>query len=235
MRSSPLEGWPRADREAWQQACRPHLRLSRGGAAAGMKPDTQADLARRYGYFLDHVSRSGGLDPAASAGAQVTPGAVESFLAEIGSIWRSVTQAGSIYKLRRMAEILAPDRDFFWLREIEKDLALLACPRDRFDRIVTSEVLVEAGLALIREAELAVHRRRIWRATQLRNGLMVALLAVHPIRSKNFASLSLSRSFVRQGDSWYIHLGAKETKSARPDVRRVGCDLNRRGALPDLE
>ena len=57
-----------------------------------------------------------------------------------------------------------------------------------------------------------------------RNGLMIALLALHPIRSKNLASLSLSRSFVRQGDSWCIHLGSKETKSGRPDVRRVDCE-----------
>jgi hypothetical protein len=127
---------------------------------------------------------------------------VESFLAEIGSIWHSVTQAQSIYKLRRMAEILALDREFSWLREIEKDLALVAYPRDRFDRIVMTEVLVEVGLALVKEAEVAVHRRWIWRATQLRNRLMIALLALHPIRSKNFASLSLSRSFMRQGDSW---------------------------------
>jgi hypothetical protein len=157
-----------------------------------MKPVTQVDLARRYGYFLDHLDRRGVLDLGAPAGAQVTPAAVESFLAEVRSIWRSVTQAQSTYKLRRMAEILAPERDFSWLREIEKDLALVAYPTDRFDRIVTTEVLVKAGLALIREAELSTRRRRLWRATQLRNGLMVALLALHPIRSKNFATLSLS-------------------------------------------
>src|SRR5215203_2292823 len=186
MRSLPLTCWPQADRDTWQQACRPHVRLRRGGAAAGMKPITQADLARRYGYFLDHLNRCGGLDLAAPAGAQVTPGAVESFLAEVRPIWRSVTQAQSTYKLRRTAEILAPDLDFSWLREIEKDLALVAYPRDRFDRIVTTEVLVEAGLALIKKAELAVHRRRRWRATQLRNGLMIVLLALHPIRSKFF-------------------------------------------------
>ena len=135
MRSLPLACWPPADREAWQEACRPHVRLRCGGAAAGMKPVTQADLASRYGYFLDHLNRCGVLDLAAPASAHVTPGAVESFLAEVRSIWRSVTQAQSTYKLRRMAEILAPERDFSWLREIEKDLALVACPRDRFDRI----------------------------------------------------------------------------------------------------
>src|SRR5215210_4909119 len=133
-------------------------------------------------------------------------------MSEIRPIWRPVTQAQSIYKLRRMAEILAPVRDFSWLRDIEKDLALMAYPKDRFDRIITTQVLVEAGLTLVKEAEFAVHRRRIWRATQLRNGLMVALLALNPIRSKNFASLEFSKNFVRQGNRWCIHLSSRETK-----------------------
>jgi integrase len=191
-----------------------------------MKPITQADLVRRYGYFLDHLARRGLLDRTAPAGAQVTEEAVKSFLGESQATWRSVTQAQSIYKLRRMVEILLPARDFSWLREIEKDLALLACPRDHFDRIITTERLVEAGLTLVKEAQLAVHRRRIWRATQLRNGLMVALLALNPIRSKNFASLALSRGFVRQGETWRICLEARETKTGRADERQVDDILN---------
>jgi integrase len=156
---------------------------------------------------------------------------VATFLEEIRTIWRPVTQAQSVYKLRRMAEILAPDRDVSWLREIEKDLALVAHPQDRFGRIVTTEMLVEAGLTLVREAELAEHRRRLWRATQLRNGLMIALLALCPIRAKNFASLHLSTSFTREGEGWRISLKARETKSGRPDERRVPFDLNRAIAL----
>jgi hypothetical protein len=134
MRSLPLSQWPRADRHAWMVACLPHVRLQRGGAAAHMKAVTQADLERRYGYFLDHLSRQGSLKEAAPAGGHVTPQAVAGFLEEIGPIWRPVTQAQSVYKLRRMAEILAPDRDFSWLREIEKDLALVAHPQDHFAR-----------------------------------------------------------------------------------------------------
>ena len=118
----------------------------------GMKPVTQADLARRYGYFLDHLDRRGVLDLAAPAGAGHA-GAVE--LSRGGPLDLAVRHASqSTYKLRRMAEILAPERDFSWLREIEKDLARVACPWDRFDRIVTTEVLVEAGLALIRRLSL---------------------------------------------------------------------------------
>src|SRR3954453_15210711 len=81
--------------------------------------------------------------------------------------------------------------------------------------------MVEAGLALVREAERAVRRRAHWRAAQLRNGLMVALMALHPIRLKNFAALELGRSIVRIEDGWWIVLGAAETKADRPDERRV--------------
>ncbi len=92
MRSLPLSHWPRADREAWTVACRPHVRLQRGGAAAHMKAVTQADLERRYGYFFDHLSRRDMLDGAAPAGGHVTPPTVATFLEDIGPIWRSVTR-----------------------------------------------------------------------------------------------------------------------------------------------
>ena len=112
MRSLPLVDWPTADREAWRQACEPNVRLRRGGAAAHMKPVTRADLERRYGYFLDHLARRRLLDQAAPAAAHVTEEALGGFLGEIKAIWRPVTQALSIYKLRRMAEILSPRTRF---------------------------------------------------------------------------------------------------------------------------
>ena len=55
---------------------------------------------------------------------------------------------------------------------------------------------------------------------------MIALLALNPIRSKNFASLALDKSFVRQGDSWCLCLHARETKAGRADERQVDEILN---------
>ena len=77
---------------------------------------------------------------------------------------------------------------------IEKDLALLERPKDDFDRIVLTERLVEAGLTLILEAEADTNGPWLRRALLVRNGLMVALLALCPIRLKNFAALEMGRS-----------------------------------------
>src|SRR5947209_3867644 len=134
IRSLPIELWPAADRKAWISACQPVQRLRRGGAGSHLKPITQGDLARRYGYFLDCMNRSGLLDPNKRAGGHVTPKNVDAYLAELNTRVSSVTAYGSIYKLRRACELIDPARDLSWLAEIEKDLDLMMRPRSKSDR-----------------------------------------------------------------------------------------------------
>jgi integrase len=126
-----------------------------------------------------------------------------------------------------MGSLLAPKQDWSWLREIACDRELDADPKPRFDRIVTSERLVEAGLGQIRSARQNPRLRTCWRATMIRNGLMVALLALAPIRLKNLVDLTLGTSFKRIGDRWWIVLGRRDTKSGSPDERPVPRYLNR--------
>jgi hypothetical protein len=215
VRSLPFPDWPEADRLRWVAACEPPRRLVPGGTASHLAPVTQADLARRYGYFLDFLNRSGQLDPGAEAGAQVAPEAIAVFIAELENRVNSVTVSRTIYKVRRAAELITPMRDFGWLAEISNDLMLLDRPKNDFDRLVPTECLVEAGLTLIREANGSQLRR----ALLVRNGLMVALLAPCPIRLKNFALLDIGRSFLRLEGGWWIVL--EDTKSKRPDHRPV--------------
>ena len=128
-------------------------------------------------------------DQTEQAAANVTVDNVDVYIAELKDRVSSVTVYGSISKLRRAAQFIAPGRDFTWLADIEKDLALVMRPRSKFDRMVMTEVLVEAGLTLIHEAEITPNLTELARACQVRNGLMVALLALCPIRRKNFAAI----------------------------------------------
>jgi hypothetical protein len=79
----------------------------------------------------------------------------------------SVTQARSISKVRRIARSWAGSGLFVAAR-VEKDLALVAYPMDGFDRSLPRRRWSRLTFPC-NEAELAVHRRRIWHATQLRN------------------------------------------------------------------
>ncbi|UGY22899.1 tyrosine-type recombinase/integrase [Bradyrhizobium septentrionale] len=221
VRSLPIELWPVADRAAWQAARQPRERLRRGGAASHLKAITFADLGRRYGYFLDFLVRSGTLALEAPPAAQVTPANVEGFLTELRSRVGSVTQHGTIYKLRRAAKLLDPTCDLDWLMEIETDLALVMQPRSKADQLVLAERLVEAGLTLVEAAILSSGMSETAKARQVRNGLMIAILALHPIRLKNFASLEIDRNFIETDGAWWIALKASETKEKRPDEREV--------------
>ena len=221
VRSLPLELWPEADRNAWVAACQPAARLKRGGAAGHLKPVTREVHERHYGNFLGCLDRNGLLRREAPAAANVTPENVDVYLAEAKARMSSTTVHVSICCLRRAARYMVPGLELDWLAEIGKDLALVAQPRSKFDRLVLPERLIEAGLTLIQEAEHSQTMNKLAQATQVRNGLMVAMLGFHPIRRKNFAALEIGRSFVKIRGRWWIVLSAAETKEKRADERRV--------------
>lgn len=220
--------WPAADREAWESACVPSSRLRRGGAAAHLAQITRDDLERRYGYFLDYLDRAGRLDQAACAGGQITPDEVKGFVAELSGRVSSVTGAQTIFKLLRVARILAPSSDFGWLQGIANDLALEATPQSRAHQLTDGAVLLKAGLTLIKEGEHSETLSAIRRARLVRNGLMIAILSLCPIRLKNFTSLNLGDSLRFDGGEWWIALDGHETKVHRPDMRHLHSVLKTR-------
>jgi integrase len=221
-RSLPLDLWPEVDRNAWIAACQPPARLKPGGCAGHLRPVTRDDHAGHYSNFLGFLNRNGLLERDEPAATNVTPDKVGAYIDELKGRVASTTLYGSICKLRRAAQYMAPGRDFSWLAEIDKDLALAARPRSKFGRFVLTEVLVEAGLTLVREAEDSESSMtKLTRACQVRNGLMVALLALCPIRRKNFTALEIGRSFSKIKDQWWIVLSAWETKEKRADERPI--------------
>jgi integrase len=224
-RSLLIHEWPDADRRAWEDACRPGSRLKPGGSASYLAPVSRDSFARRYGAFLAFLQRNGWLDQYAAAAAQVTPTNVAAYIDELTARVRSVTTYICIYHLRRAAELLAHTIDFSWLAEIEKDLALVMEPRSKFDRLVLTERLVEAGLTLVVEAQQLTDKD-FARARGIRNGLMIALLAVCPNRLKNFSTLEIGHTFNQVHGSWWIAVPGTLTKSCRPDERRVPEWLN---------
>lgn len=227
VRSLSPDEWPVADQSAWAATCQPSERLKPGGAASHLKDITRRDLVRRYGYFLDHVQRTEGVEQNAQAAAYVDPNRADRFRAELQARVSSVTVYGSIYKLRRMAQLLVPDRDFTWLMEFENDLGFVMLPKSKFGRTVYTQVLIEAGLKLMAQADAPTHRSALSRARQFRDGLMVTMLALHPIRLKNFAALESGRTFKRVNGAWWIVLSGSETKENRPDERIVDPFLTR--------
>jgi site-specific recombinase XerD len=226
VRSLPVGEWPPAHRAAWDEACRPAIRLKAGGSASHLAPVSRNDIANRYGAFLGFLQRRGVLDLLSPAAGQVTPANVAIYIDELKARVRSFTVWNAVYKLRRAAELMNLQGDYCWLREIENDLALLAEPKSKLDRLALAERLVEAGLTLVAEARKSA-KNDFEQAKDVRNGLVIALLAACPVRIKNFAELEIGKTFKEINGRWWICFPASKTKSHRIDERRVPKYLNK--------
>ena len=221
IRGLKVQEWAVADRQAWAEACRPGGRLSRGGRASHLKPVSQQDLARRYGQYLAFMARTGRLQIGASVIDLVTPENVAAYIADLKVRVSSVSVYGAVAKLRRMGDLLSPQWNGVWLQEIEQELACEMRPQPKFDRVVDSDRIVEAGECLMRRADDSPHLPPCRRAKLFRDGLMLVFLAVCPIRLKNFASLRIGDSLRKAQDCWFITLAAIDTKSGRADERKI--------------
>jgi integrase len=225
FRSLPVQEWPLADQRAWEEACRPGVRLKRGGSASYLAEVSRKDIATRYGAFMGFLQRSEEFELKALAAAQVTVSSVKAYVAELKARVTSVTIWNCIYKLRRAAELLNPSLDFSWLAEIERELALVMVPRSKFDRLVLTGRIVEAGLTLIIEADKYA-KSNFERAKGIRNGLMIAILALCQLRLKNFVALEIGFTFKEVNGNWWICLPGSSTKNERWDERRIPNSLN---------
>jgi integrase/recombinase XerD len=143
-----ISEWSEADRRAWEDACRPSVRLKKGGSASHLAQVSQDDIARRYGRYLGFLKRIGRLNLNAPAASQVTPENVEAYVADFAGKISSVTAWNCIYKLRRAAQLLSSKTNFTWLIEIERDLEAVQEPASKLNRFVYTEQLIKAGLTL---------------------------------------------------------------------------------------
>jgi hypothetical protein len=224
-RSLPIQEWPDSDRKAWEEACRPGVRLKPGGRASHFAEASLKDFTNRYGAYLGFLQRRGVLDLKAGAAAQVTRGNVKVYVGELKTRVSSVTTWNCVYKLRRSAQLLNPKFDFSWLLDMERESALAMTPRSKFDRLVLTTRIVEAGLTLIAGAEYAKSKFEWARA--IRNGLMIVILGLTQIRLKNFVELEIGCTFKEVNGSWWIAVPSGRTKNKRWIEKRLPESLNR--------
>ena len=221
-----MRNWPEADRQAWNVALHDGGLLGDGGAAAHLAPCIKDDFTRRYGYFLNFAICQNSLALHGPPAASVTPAMVQAYIAELESYASPVTVHRHLYKMMRVAEYIAPDVRWSWLRRRVRRLAHRARPRDKRSRIVLTGRLFRLGVELM----TCANGLDADAATRYRDGLMIAMLALCPIRRGNFAALCLGSSIVRLDGGWAIVIPAAESKSRRtyqallPDVLTESLD-----------
>jgi len=220
LTSLPIADWPKPDREAWDAACHSAVRLIRGGSASHLAERTRNDLQKRYGYFLTFLKESRRFDAAASCESLLTPENVDALVHRMRNEWSATTLFMTTQKLKQIARHLAPSTNFKWLSDTTRDLRAEDGPVKRPPVVDASQLLI-AGLAFVEEYIEPERPMGMRSALNIRNGLMVAMLASCPIRAKNLTGLTLGRSLHLSNSCWWIDLQGSETKNGRSDTRMI--------------
>ena len=191
------------------------------GRATHWAPATRRNRAWSYGRYLGWMERCGELDPAGSAATLVTEARVKAHVAIARARSAPLTVLSIIADLRLFARAVAPEVDWAWFGRMEAAARQRAKPvRDQRARLRLVRELVDLGEALMAAAD-GGELTPLQQLLAYRDGLMIALLALAPLRLGNFAALRLDHSLVRlNGATWWITVPASETKGHRRPFER---------------
>jgi integrase len=212
----PYDRWPAADRLLWEQAMASNDPFADAAGARLSKASRHNYLFtwRRFlGFLVVHDPRALKVAP----NKRLTPERVKLFVGHLAETNLPQSVACQIGTLYRVARIMMPDKDWSWLRAIKARLHRAAPVHSPRGPVVTSVQLLELGLQLMEESKPAPGRAiGIEKAVKYRDGLMLALLALIPLRRKNLAALEVGRHLILERDCWLVIIPGEEAKAGTP-------------------
>lgn len=137
------------------------------------------------------------------------------YIADLQPIVSSQTILTYVEAVAWFCKAAAPGADWAWLMRLLGRLKRRVIPaRSKRHRVVPTQDLLSLGLRTMHDA--AASGVVPWRAAcRYRDGLMVALLAVRPLRLRNFAAIEIGRHLTREGGHDVLRFAPAETKSRR--------------------
>lgn len=216
-RSLPLADWPAADRLAWRAALQPaDIFDAAPRPATRWRPSTRLLIERGYGRWLTWLDGQGLLGPDATPASRATRDQVAAYATDLATMGSDYTVVARVNQLGDAMRAMAPEGDWGWILRGSQRMAAKAVPvRDKRGRMQSPHDLLALGLLLMDRADTDVHATAVQRAKLHRDGLMIALLALRPIRGGNLGAITLDRHLVQHGAGWALRFGPEETKQGR--------------------
>jgi len=213
-----FEDWPAIDRELWERATRSADLLDEPGLAAHWKAKTRHSVSTRYALWLGWLRDQGLLDPNQAPAARVTRVRLAQYVQHLRSNRSSpTTVAGRIRDLREAIRVMQPKADLLDLTNLLSRLDAVAEPtRQKRTRIVSPAALVDAAIVELKKQHTAFDRLPSRpTAGRFRDALIVAFLAMRPVRLENLGAMTIDRHLIKRGDQYWCFFGKNETKDSR--------------------
>lgn len=227
----PFDRWPAEDRSRWQAAFQAGNRFDGSGPGSHLAESTRRNLWISYARFLGFISatRRGLLQ--LTPEARIDRVAVAEYVAWRGRSCGDAMVAVDLDGLRGALRLICPTVDWSWLLNIAKRIKAAAPRRAPKYHLVTSERLYALGTKLmdraITETRIA-ERISTAHAFDYRDGLIIALLALVPLRKRTLVALRIGNHLVKNGDLWALDIPAADTKTRRPLDYPISQELSTR-------
>jgi integrase/recombinase XerD len=190
----PLEDWPKLDYQAWEIANRDGDLLTGRGPAVRWRPKTRLTARKAYGNWLRFLKDSHRLGSPGSIGSRLTEESLRDYIAALRARGSPNTVLTQLRHLSSTIAVLDSEADRTLLKLALSRQTPGARPvRDKKVRLVSPGVLFDLGQKLMAEWQSrAAHDPRL-NAMDYRDGFMIALLALCPLRLENLAAIRIGR------------------------------------------
>ena len=209
----PFAHWPVADRRLWQDAARSDDPFS-DASGARLAKTTLHKLWMGWRRFLGFLAITEATALEITPVERLTIERVRRFVDHLRETNTPHSVASQIHALYDAARAMMPEKDWTWLRVVKARLYAAAGPRSPSGPVITSVQLVDLGEQLMNESTIIPGTPvKMADAIRYRDGLMIALLGLTPLRHKNFAAIQIGRDLIKEGENWFIAIPPEDTKT----------------------
>jgi integrase/recombinase XerD len=208
----PYDQWPLTDQQAWKDATRSCDIFTDGGVGSHWSDGSKKTIRYGYSRWLGYLILE---EPCTLSMAPANRVAPERLKRYIDHLQGSITPAGTHNYVKHLYDAIhamAPEDDWRWLRELAHRLGILVTPRNKRPRMVSSHKLAELGCRLMAAAE-DDDSKDIERAILYRDGLMIAMLALRPIRRRNLSGIRIGVNLLFGPTGYRLRFEPHETKT----------------------
>jgi hypothetical protein len=207
--------WPVRDKELWAIGMEEAEFLETERYASTLRPASIRKARDGYSRWLGLLKFHDDLVESEHPADRVILRRVREYFRVMRALGNSdYTILGRLQELRMALKILAPERNFDWIRAPGgRSVHSLLVKRKRSFEVPDSGVLYNWGLELMLEALkiTAPVRRRV----QFRDGLLIAIFAARAPRLGSVAKMRFGWHVVRDGDGFRIIFEETDTKNTR--------------------
>lgn len=213
----PFTAWPAGDQHRFQQLSETHQDIFAEAPWAGLSKISVQNRRYGYGKWLGFLASNHDQLLDRPLEERVSPTMIEDYVVALRRNCSETAVAIALQHLHLTLKAISPKGSWDWIYRIERRIACGAV-RARKLPVMTSDTY-RLGLGLMEDARVRAWRRPavlLQDAERFRDGLMIALLSVAPMRRAAFSQLTLDDHVLKIAGQWRVYLRAEMVKTDEP-------------------